>query len=401
LCGMVGFAGKIGVNEEKAFKTMLFLDELRGKHSTGVAFMQGFNEKPEFKVVKEAVRGAEFVEKKEFTQALARKSYVLIGHNRWATQGAINAENAHPFEFDNIIGAHNGSLKWGWKEAFHDSFKREVDSEALYAELNHSNTQAMWEKLNGAAALTWLDKRDNTVHFLRNKERPLFWATANKGETLVWASEPWMIHVGCGREGVELDKNPVEVAVDTEYVFDVKMKWGHKLSVVRNPVVAYVAPKWEPPKRSYNASSDIDDYHGKRWLEAEGVKEGDVVEFIVTRVHDYVETSTGAQKARLTCETLKGTPLFIYNIDSLANEQLLDEMWNLDHCVFSAKLKHSSYSGFICTIDTVLNTYFSLEDIAEAERADAVEEEERKKLSEEIKLLAASLGEDDGKAKLH
>ncbi len=389
ICGLVGIAGKIGANEEKAFKTMLFLDELRGKHSTGVAFLQGYNEKPEFKVVKAAQRGAEFVENKVFTTALARKNYVLIGHNRYATQGAIVDENAHPFEFENVIGAHNGSLAWGWKTSFHDSEKRVVDSEAIYSEVNHSDAATMWPKLKGAAALTWLDKRDNSLHFLRNKERPLFFATANKGETIVWASEPWMIHVGCGRENITLDKNPVEVAIDTEYVFNISMKAGHKISVTRNPVQAYVAPKWEPYKRSYYESS-VDDYQGKRWLEKEGVKEGDTVPFVVTKIVDYMEG--GLQKARLDCETLTGCPMFIYNIDAILYDDLLLEMWEATGLIYEGVIKYSSYSGFIGTIATVKSTMVTVDELEELTQEDD-------SLENEIKLLAASLG--DGGGKLH
>lgn len=399
MCGLVGFAGKIGANEEKAFKTMLFFDELRGQHSTGVAFMQGYNEKPEFKVVKEAMRGATFIEHKEFTQTLARKNYILIGHNRFATAGAIVQENSHPFEFEHVIGAHNGSLKFGWKTAFHDSLQREVDSEALYSELNHTDTATMWGKLNGAAALTWLDKRDNTLHFLRNKERPLFYATANKGETIVWSSEPWMIHVACGRNGIDLDRNPVEVAENTEYVFNVKMKLGHKVTVKRNPVVAYVAPKWEYSK-PYNSgySYHSDDVNGDEWLRKEGVKEGDEIEFTIVRVIDYLEQGSSAARARVVGETLAGTPVNIYNIDSLQYDDLLLQMWEYEGAIFKAPIKYSSYSGFICQIASVENTYGTLDDLArEAEEAKKKEGEE---LESEIKLLAASLGEDKGE-KLH
>lgn len=387
MCGLVGIAGKIGANEEKAFKTMLFLDELRGKHSTGVAFLQGYNEKPEFKVVKLAQRGAEFVDNKEFTTALARKNYVLIGHNRYATQGAIVDENAHPFEFQNVIGAHNGSLAWGWKTSFHDSLNRVVDSEAIYSEVNHSDAATMWPKLKGAAALTWLDKRDNSLHFLRNKERPLFFTTANKGETIIWASEPWMIHVSCGRENVVIDKNPVEVAINTEYVFDISMKAGHKISVTRNPVQAYIAPKWEPYKRSYYESS-IDDYSGKRWLEKEGAKEGDTIPFVVLKIVDYMEG--GLQKARLECETLTGCPMFIYNIDSILYDDLLLEMWEAQGLIYEGVMKYSSYSGFIGSIDTVKSTMVTVDELEQME-------EEKESLEDEIKLLAASLGESNGK----
>ncbi|WP_236489813.1 hypothetical protein, partial [Escherichia coli] len=81
-----------------------------------------------------------------------------------------------------------------------------MDSQAAFSELNQNGVASLWGKLNGAAALTWIDKTDNTVNFLRNKERPLWFTTANKGRTLVWASEFWMIHVACGRQDLKLDE---------------------------------------------------------------------------------------------------------------------------------------------------------------------------------------------------
>ena len=94
-------------------------------------------------------------------------------------------ENAHPFEFSHIIGAHNGSLNSQYNLFEQDKY--DVDSQAAFSELNQNGVTSLWGKLNGAADLTWIDKRDNTVHFLRNKERPLWFATANKGRTLIWA----------------------------------------------------------------------------------------------------------------------------------------------------------------------------------------------------------------------
>ncbi len=390
MCGLVGIAGKIGANEEKAFKTMLFLDTLRGKHSTGVASLHGYNQKPEFSVVKDSVSGPEFIEKKEFTQLLAKKSYILLGHNRFATQGAIVPENAHPFEFDNVIGAHNGSLAFGWKTAFHDSTHRVVDSEAVYSEMNHSDGATTWGKLNGAATLTWIDKRDNTLHFLRNKERPLFYTTANKGETLLWASEPWMIHVAAGREQVELDENPREVAINTQYTFDIKMVAGHKISVTREAVAAYVPPKWEPKKAYDYYGAGSDDWQGKKWLDKEGIKEGEEVEFTVDKIHDYMES--GMQRARITGTTLLGTPVTLYHVDSIQYDALLSEMWEFEGCVFRGVAKYGQHNGLILTVASVVNTYYTLADLAEAQA-----KLEAEQLDKEIKLLAASLGEGDGK----
>lgn len=390
MCGLIGMAGNISVKEEKMFKALLLLDVIRGKHSTGFASMQvPYNQPALYSVVKDKYNAVDFMDTKPFNDLMAKKHYILMGHNRHATQGAIVPENAHPFEFEHLIGAHNGSLYSGWKTSLHDGANQVVDSAALYSELNQNGVEELWGKLNGPAALTWIDKRNGSINFLRNRDRPLWWTTANKETTLVWASEPWMLHVAAGREGVVLDENPREVAVDSHYCFDVPTKWGVKVTHNRTAVKAYVAPKWAGSKRY---DDYYNDYDSTKFLDKEGVKVGDTIEFTVEKISDHFDN--GKQKCSIRGKTLLGNPFSAYQVDSLKFEELLLEMWEYDNMVFSAKVKYATAYGLIMDIETATCVHYTLQDLAEAEERQKAEKEARE-LKEEIKLLAASLGPKD------
>ena len=399
MCGVVGLAGNIGFKEEKVFRTLLMLDVLRGKHSTGVASMQNsVAQGNTFHVVKDSVNAIEFVESKPFTDLMAKKHLILMGHNRHATQGAIVKDNAHPFEFPNVIGAHNGSLAYGWKSSFYDSLQRVVDSEAVYSEMNHSDAATTWSKLNGPATLTWIDKRDGSMHFLRNKDRPLFWTTLNEGKTIVWASEPWMIHVACGREDVKLDSNPRDLPVNTHMTFSIPTNTTDKVECKREEVSPYVAPKWEYGTGSRNYSSRYyDDYDDcAHFLTKEGIKIGEAVEFTVDSIKDYFEQ--GNQRCSIIGKTLLGTKISAYNVDTLKFEDKILEMWEYEGMVFTAKIKYTTTYGLIFDIESACCVHYTLADLAEAqERQD--KENKDKELANEIKLLAASL--EENREKLH
>lgn len=198
MCGLVGMAGAVGVTEEKAFKDLLIIDSLRGPHSTGLCRI---NNVGNLKIVKAVGDPFELIVRNDYNIALQGLNKVLIGHNRYATKGAINKVNAHPFEFDNVAGAHNGTLTTQY--LLDDSKDFEVDSENLYHHMNKHGVSATTSKLGGAYTLTWWDKTDNTVNLLRNKERPLFYTYSTSKGTLFWASEKWMLEGALGRNGIK------------------------------------------------------------------------------------------------------------------------------------------------------------------------------------------------------
>ncbi len=199
MCGLVGCAGKILHKEEKAFKILLYLDTLRGEDSTGIAYIK--NAEDEGTVIKLPVPAPDFINTlyyDKFDKAVKR---VIIGHNRAATKGAVNKINSHPFEFDNIIGAHNGTLRYD--ATLKGGFP--VDSQNLFHALDTQSPEEVIPEITGAWALTWWDRRNKTVNFLRNSERTLYYCFDKDKTCLFWASEEWMLEVALKRADIETE----------------------------------------------------------------------------------------------------------------------------------------------------------------------------------------------------
>lgn len=215
MCGLVGVMGHITQKEKAAFNQLLVVDVLRGKHSTGVALIDHAGE---VDVFKKAVNVLDFLDFKTYSDLTRYSHNCMMGHNRYATKGAVNNVNAHPFEFENVVGMHNGTLSNYTKLDNHLHF--DVDSECLYAHLNNNPVQDMVDKITGAYALTWFDKRTNNIHFLRNSQRPLNYCYSEDGKTLFWASEAWMLRSVLGRNGID-HKDILSVSEDVLYTFKV------------------------------------------------------------------------------------------------------------------------------------------------------------------------------------
>lgn len=169
---------------------MLELDTVRGPHSTGVMFLPCY-EKNEHEVLKKLGTPWEMFQYNQWKPLFNAANNILMGHNRWATTGAINSINAHPFEVGNLVGAHNGTL--ANQALLDDHLKFNVDSENIYHHMNKNGVSDTVSKLDGAYALSWFNKEEGTINFIRNKERTLFWTRTDDGLTLFWASEQWML----------------------------------------------------------------------------------------------------------------------------------------------------------------------------------------------------------------
>jgi hypothetical protein len=211
MCGIVGVFGELTGKHEKAFKDMLILDQLRGRDSTGILSVKRHD--PSVVHIAKQVGGPEeLFQDKRFDQCFAGQLNVLIGHNRWKTQGAVIRRNAHPFEFDEVAGVHNGTLKNQWKLEEGNTFQ--VDSEALYNHINMHGARDALRTAVGAIALAWYNKKHETVNLFRNKERPL-WLCNDKDRKVVFiASEPWMIEGAMLRNGIDMYDFPYQLGED-------------------------------------------------------------------------------------------------------------------------------------------------------------------------------------------
>lgn len=220
MCGHVGIAGKLEFKDEATVKRLLIYDYFRGPDSTGIAVIN--KEGNDAKIVKIASHPLDLFDMTKFKAALSSyQSSVFLGHNRAATKGVVNNINAHPYEFDHIIGAHNGTLSAATFAKLNNKLgeKFEVDSQAIFASIAKFGIEAtvemFQESVEGkqcpdAWALVWFDLKEGTLNFLRNKERPFWYSYSKEFDRVFWASEWPMIDaaVKLSAQSYELYSDP-------------------------------------------------------------------------------------------------------------------------------------------------------------------------------------------------
>lgn len=198
MCGIVGALGCIYAREETAFKLLCKLDTVRGEDSTGVCSVT--KDAGNWATLKDVGTPFELFKDTGFTDMMKRSHSALFGHNRAATKGAVNVDNAHPFKQGRFIGCHNGTLLTTYNLKDHKDFK--VDSENIYHNMEIEGVEETLKKLNGAFTLCWYNMELHTISLVRNKERPLYYCYTKDNKTLFWASESWMIHVALEKVGI-------------------------------------------------------------------------------------------------------------------------------------------------------------------------------------------------------
>lgn len=98
----------------------------------------------------------------EWLEASRRQSWFTVGHTRYSTRGKVCDANAHPFEYGDVIGSHNGIID--------APFEFDVDSEYCIHLMNETNSdyQNAFADEWGYWTLAWYDRRDEylylTVH---------------------------------------------------------------------------------------------------------------------------------------------------------------------------------------------------------------------------------------------
>tara|TARA_R100000541_G_scaffold28346_3_gene37670 strand:+ start:1643 stop:2758 length:1116 start_codon:yes stop_codon:yes gene_type:complete len=284
MCGLVGVVGtNLSQTSSKIVKQLLYVDALRGPHSTGLATN---NKQNEVTTYKRALTSGDFIQLDQAKSLLmCSTGNFMLGHNRYATQGAKNDDNAHPFTYGNVTLAHNGTLTDQTTLPDHKEF--EVDSENIaYAMGLADKPQEVISKLVGSFALTWYNDHDQTFNIVRNSERPMWIAKAKNADHYYYASERFMLEMILSRNSVTYEISELPVA----QLLTINVS-GAKTKVVMKQVPLAPKPKvksYSPYNSNFNSNRYYPTQDKKEYLTEYKLKVGDIIEFYSKGLPDIV-----------------------------------------------------------------------------------------------------------------
>ena len=190
MCGLVGMFGTVESKYANLMDDFLMVCQVRGRDSTGI-FKVDLQNKSDW--VKQVGTPDFLTQGREYNRRINNKpAKVIAGHCRHSTVGASNLDNAHPFEHGPVVGMHNGTLRtWRTEEGAKDF---EVDSDWLMWHISEFGAKETFSLLDAdsAYACVWYDRRTNSLQFLRNSKRPLWFTWSEDLKTVFYASEIWM-----------------------------------------------------------------------------------------------------------------------------------------------------------------------------------------------------------------
>jgi glucosamine 6-phosphate synthetase-like amidotransferase/phosphosugar isomerase protein len=216
---------------KKVLRDIAVDSETRGSHSSGIAKVGEHT-----RIYKSLLPSSKFVDTWEYSTAvnsLKGSSNILLGHTRFATEGAIVKSNAHPFKVGDVVGAHNGCV-YNIKEM---SVKLDktcpVDSQLIFKSINDSkNIEDAVKNFDADFALSFVKKDTNVLYLTRENNRPLFVAYIPSLKTLFYASEENFIEDALVSNGIN-DIDVYSLSKNTLYAFNTTKFDSIKTNVVK------------------------------------------------------------------------------------------------------------------------------------------------------------------------
>lgn len=171
MCGIFGWIKPLATIETKLnlaeiFRRGLVESQERGEDASGYYT-------PGTGIVKDSICADEFVEL--IPDSIAEERFVL-GHVRMASKkygidNITNPKNAQPFESDNWVLIHNGSIDTPKLKNY--PYTSDVDSEVILSYAEKTSLKNALASIDGAATVVLYNKCEKKIYFWTNGERPL------------------------------------------------------------------------------------------------------------------------------------------------------------------------------------------------------------------------------------
>ena len=200
MCGLAGMASPDGFIEAdfRFFKELLKISCMRGYESTGVFSYE--KENSEYEVRKRCIPSPGFVDAMGHVFLKNKKANIYMGHTRWSTAGVNKESNAHPFDTEKYVAAHNGTLHdWEFNK------KSNTDSEQMFNKMDEEGVKPVLDKIEyySAFAVSMFEKSSCDLLFARNEARDLYFGVHPERNLFCWASDKDFIHFASRRANLK------------------------------------------------------------------------------------------------------------------------------------------------------------------------------------------------------
>lgn len=223
ICGIVGAASSyLSLTEVATFEDLMCVSNLRGKQGAGCIVVSEGGKKVHN--IKTPGNGLDVLRMESYLKNVTNKGpQILVGHTRYPTKGGTDISNVHPHHFPGqLSGVHNGTLRKVRNQYLTGD---QSDSNAFYKHVTEVGFKEALKQVDGAYAMVYVDYTTGTLNFIRNSQRPLFFALVswgNAGRTAYWASEEGMLRFVLDRRKVKYEI--LELPVNELWTLNVNMR---------------------------------------------------------------------------------------------------------------------------------------------------------------------------------
>lgn len=175
MCGVIG-AWFLRVEDEgiDAVRRVILESQIRGKHATGVSYIQD----GVIKTVKRPVPAEEFLEDFDLSDCINEDGGLyLIAHTRYSTS---DIRYNQPISNGQLAIVHNGVISQESKDTWMYETETTNDSELVLKSFE-INSHPLIDFPESSMAVCVLDAKEKTLRAFRNHERPLWYTTVVDG----------------------------------------------------------------------------------------------------------------------------------------------------------------------------------------------------------------------------